>query len=96
MSLFKAFANYCRKSNERAMRRNDARRKAKRAAASQAPAQRTLKDDEIHCCYNCSYYYNGACNRYQISDHKPIISDPYNTTCEEFYFKTVYQRWNYK
>ena len=86
MSLFKAFANYCRKSNERAMRRNDARRKQKAMSSSHSTTQRSIPDNEIHCCKNCYYYgYEGRCFRVEKSVNlAPHINNPWETVCDEF------------
>ena len=89
MSLFKAFANYCRKSNYNAMMRKDAKRKAKRATASQASTQRNIPDNEIRCCRNCYWLIqdgiaSGCCGRDNDVTIAPHIDSPWDTVCNEF------------
>ena len=80
MSLFKKFADYCRRANER----DDAEWKRRSAASAAVDYAQKTRYEQRKCCKNCDYFLAGQdrCCRYSMNDVR--ISNPSQTACDEF------------
>ncbi len=81
MSLFKKFAAYCTRANER-----DAREDARRTELKLFNYEVEQKRKESRkCCSNCGWAsgYCSMCAKHGYSE----ISDPDNMVCDDFYRK---------
>lgn len=78
MSLFKAFANYCRKSNEKDRRDEQSRNQLN---SFNYDLERK-REESRKCCSNCLWAagYCSMCSKHGYAD----ITDPYNTVCDDF------------
>ena len=80
MSLFKKFANYCRKVNERD-RIESERSSDFRAARIDAELKRK-EEERKRCCLYCTYYSGGMCMH--PSHYFVDIFDSENKVCRDF------------
>ena len=88
MSLFKAFANFCRRSNEKALKKTLAKQRKSGGSSSyqrNSGGSNGSSSSKSGCCATCQYLQAGKSCYANPFEHDPIeIDDIYNTCCKDY------------